>query len=76
MNNARRRRLRALIATCESLRDQLADLSAEEDRAQASMPENLIESPQYIRMDWACIHLEHAQTALDTAIAELTEATQ
>ena len=76
MNNARRRRLRALIAACESLRDQLADLSAEEDRAQASMPENLIESPQYIRMDWACIHLEHAQTALDTAIAELTEATQ
>lgn len=76
MNNDRRRRLRALIATCESLRDQLADLSAEEDRAQASMPENLIESPQYIRMDWACIHLEHAQTALDTAIAELTEATQ
>lgn len=76
MNNARRRRLRALIAACESLRDQLADLSAEEDRAQASMPENMIESPQYIRMDWACIHLEHAQTALDTAIAELTEATQ
>ena len=76
MNNDRRRRLRALIAACESLRNQLADLSAEEDRAQASMPENLIESPQYIRMDWACIHLEHAQTALDTAIAELTEATQ
>ncbi len=46
MNNTRRRRLRALIAACESLRDQLADLSAEEDRAQASMPENLIESPQ------------------------------
>ena len=76
MNNTRRRRLRALIAACESLRDQLADLSAEEERAQESMPENLIESPQYIRMDWACIHLEHAQTALDTAIAELTEAMQ
>lgn len=76
MNNARRRRIRALISACESLRDQLADLSAEEDHAQASLPENLIESPQYIRMDWACIHLEHAQTALDTAIAELTEAMQ
>lgn len=69
MNNDLRRRLRALIATCETLR-------AEEDRARESYPENLGETPTYIRMDWACIHLEHAQTALDTAIAELTEATQ
>ena len=69
MNNARRRRLRALIAACESLRDQLADLSAEEDRAQASMP-------QYIRMDWACIHLDQARAAAETAIAEMAKAMQ
>lgn len=76
MNNARRRRLRALIAACESLRDQLADLYVEEDRAQASLPENLIESPQYIRMDWACIHLDQARAAAETAIAEMAEAMQ
>lgn len=76
MNNARRRRIRALISTCESLRDQLVALHAEEDHAQASLPENLIESPQYIRMDWACIHLDQARAAAETAIAEMTEAMQ
>lgn len=76
MNNDRRRRIRALIDTCEAIRDEAAALFAEEDRARESYPENLGETPTYIRMDWACIHLEHAQTALDTAIAELTEATQ
>ena len=76
MNNARRRRLRALIDTCEALRAEAAALFAEEDRARESYPENLGETPTYIRMDWACIHLEHAQTALDTAIAEMTEAMQ
>lgn len=76
MNNARRRRIRALISTCESLRDQLAALHDEEDHAQASLPENLIESPQYIRMDWACIHLDQARAAAETAIAEMTEAMQ
>lgn len=65
-----------MIASCESLRDQLADLSAEEDRAQESMPENLIESPQYIRMDLACIHMGRARAAAETAIAEMTEAMQ
>ena len=76
MNNARRRRLRALIAACESLRAEAAALFAEENLARESYPENLGETPTYIRMDWSCIHLEHAQTALDTAIAELTKATQ
>lgn len=76
MNNTRRRRLRAMLASCEALRAEAAALFAEEDRARESYPENLGETPTYIRMDWACIHLEHAQTALDTAIAELTEATQ
>ena len=75
MNNDRRR-LRALIAACESLRNQLADLSAEEDRAQASMPENMIESPQYIRMGWACIHLDQARVAAETAIDEMAKAMQ
>lgn len=76
MNNARRQRLRAMLASCESLRAEAAALFAEEDHARESYPENLGETPTYIRMDWACIHLEHAQTALGTAIAELTEAMQ
>ena len=76
MNNDRRRRLRALITTCEAIRAEAAALFAEEDRARESYPENLGETPTYSRMDWACIHLEHAQTALDTAIAEMAEAMQ
>ncbi len=40
------------------------------------MPENLIESPQYIRMDLACIHMDRARAAAETAIAEMTEAMQ
>lgn len=76
MNNARRRRLRAMLASCEALRAEAAALFAEEDRAQESMPENLIESPQYIRMDLACIHMDRARAAAETAIAEMTEAMQ
>ena len=32
--------------------------------------------PQYIRMDWACIHMDRARAAAETAIAEMTEAMQ
>lgn len=76
MNNARRRRLRAMLASCEALRAEAAALFTEEDRARESYPENLGETPTYIRMDWACIHMDRARAAAETAIAEMTEAMQ
>ena len=76
MNNARRRRLRAMLASCEALRAEAAALFTEEDRARESYPENLGETPTYIRMDWACIHLDQARVAAETAIAEMAEAMQ
>ena len=74
MNKPRRTHLWELIGALESVQSMLEDLKCEEEECRDNLPENLVGSERYEKMDDAVNALDYAIEQIDEAISNIQTA--
>ena len=76
MNKARRKILEDLLPKLEGLKDIVSDLEDQEEEARDALPESLMDSEQYERMDNIYEELQQARSDLENAYDAILNAIQ
>lgn len=76
MNNARREKLRKLMASLERTKEEVECILKKEDEARDAMPENLQDSDRYTASEECSDAMSDAVSSLEEAIGYIEDAVQ
>jgi hypothetical protein len=73
MNDKQRKALNEIVDKLSALRDELTTIREEEEEYKEAIPENLIESEDFVESDWSIDLINAADSGLDVAIEQIWE---